>query len=74
MKNKIEFDIPVLYTTGAYIRPFKVVDINGNEKWIWTVSEFVDDTFWNGEVFNPGESGDSMRSLLSPQPQNTSSN
>jgi hypothetical protein len=58
------FGNPVLYTTGAYIQPLKVVDIDGNEKWFWAVSEFVDDTFWNGEIFNPSESGTTKQNLL----------
>jgi len=64
MENNYSFDNPILYTTGAYIQPLKVVDVDGTEKWFWAVSEFVDDTFWDGEVFNPGESGTTKQNLL----------
>jgi len=59
------FDDPVLYTTGAYIRPLKVVDKMGNETWFWVISEFSDDTFLDGEVFNPSEHGLTKQELLS---------
>jgi hypothetical protein len=62
--NNYGFDDPVLYTTGAYIQPFKIIDLNGNEKWVWVVSEFDGDTFLNGETFNPKESGNVKQDLL----------
>ena len=46
------FDDPVLYTTGAHIQPLKVVDRRGKETWFWVISEFIDDTFLDGDVFN----------------------
>jgi len=59
------FDDPVLYTTGAYIQPLKVIDNKGNEKWFWVVSEFVDDTFLDEGVIDPRENGLTKEELLS---------
>lgn len=58
-------DDPILFTTGAYIQPLKVVDNKGNEKWFWVVSEFVDDTFLDGQVLNPRENGLTKDELFS---------
>lgn len=35
---------PIIYTTGAHLSPIKAV-IDGEERWMWTVSEFGDDSF-----------------------------
>ncbi len=53
-----------VFTTGAFIKPIKIVDGEGKEKWIWYVSEFVDDTFKGGEVYNPLESADTLKNLV----------
>jgi len=44
-----------IFTTGAYLKPQKVTDAIGNEKWVWVVAEIIDDSFKVGEVFNPPE-------------------
>lgn len=64
MSKYFQFDAPVLYTTGAYIQPLKVIDRQGGEKWFWVVSEFDGDTFLDGEIFNPAESGPTKQELL----------
>ena len=64
MDKNYRFEDPVLFTTGAYIQPLKVTDDAGNEKWFWVVSEFADDTFMDGEVLNPVESGTTKQELL----------
>ena len=64
MSKNFQFEEPVLYTTGAYIKPLKVIDGVGNEKWFWVVSEFDGDTFLEGETFNPAEHGLSKQELL----------
>ncbi|MDR2058456.1 MAG: hypothetical protein LBP83_09310 [Dysgonamonadaceae bacterium] len=56
--------MPIIFTTGAFLQPMKVKSDNGKEHWIWTVSEFIDDSFNNGEVFNPNEYADSLEKLL----------
>lgn len=43
-----------IFTTGAFLEPKKIVE-NGAEKWVWAVVEFVDDSYKNGEIFNPKE-------------------
>jgi len=53
-----------IFTTGAYLQPMKVKDVNGNDFWIWTVSEFVDDSFKDGEVYNPKEKAESLEILF----------
>jgi len=64
--NKLRFDNePVIHTTGAFLKPLKVVDSQGNENWIWFVSEFTDDSFFNGEIYNPSEFANSKEELIS---------
>lgn len=53
-----------LFTTGAFIRPQKITDKNGNETWVWVVSEFIDDTFFDGKICNPREDGETIQELL----------
>ena len=64
MSKNFQFEEPVLYTTGAYIKPLKVIDSDGGEKWFWAVSEFDGDTFLDGETFNPAENGLTKEELL----------
>jgi hypothetical protein len=67
MDKNHKFEDPILFTTGAYIQPLKVVDSVGSEKWFWVVSEFDGDTFLDGETFNPVESGLTKQELLLAQ-------
>jgi len=53
-----------IFTTGAFLQPIKVQDENGREYWIWTVLEFVDDSYIDGEVYNPKETAESVDDLL----------
>lgn len=63
--NQLEFhNEPQIFTTGAFLKPMKVTDSNGKEIWFWYVSEFVDDSFRNGEVFNPIENTDIFDELI----------
>lgn len=59
---------PVLYTTGAYIRPLKIIGQDGGEVWVWEVSEFDGDTFYDGDVYHPMKFARSKDELLSPIP------
>ena len=52
-----------IFTTGAYLKPQKIVDSCGNEKWVWVIVEFIDDSFKDGAVFNPPEVADSHQEL-----------
>jgi len=55
---------PKIHTTGAFLQPAKIIDSTGKEIWIWYVSEFTDDSFFNGEVYNPQETASSKEELL----------
>lgn len=52
-----------IFTTGAFLEPIKTIDSLGNEIWRWVVSEFVDDSFKNGNVYNPQETASSREML-----------
>jgi len=53
----------IIYTTGAYLVP-KRVKINGKWVWAWVVTHFEDDSFRNGDEFNPPETAKNKRMLL----------
>lgn len=53
-----------IHTTGALLQPQKVTDMSGNVIWRWTVAEFTDDSFKDGEVFNPPETANNLHGLL----------
>lgn len=55
---------PTIYTTGAHLRPTKITYPNGREEWRWIVVEFEDDSFEDGDVFNPPESASTLKKLL----------
>jgi hypothetical protein len=55
-----------IYTTGAFLAPLKVRDRDGAVVWIWTVSEFEDDTYLDGKTCNPVESAETCDKLLLP--------
>ncbi|MDR0371877.1 MAG: hypothetical protein LBH80_08575 [Prevotellaceae bacterium] len=56
--------IPIIFTTGAHLQPIKIQKEDGREYWLWIVLEFVDDSFKDGEVYNPIESAESLEKLL----------
>ncbi len=63
--NPIIFDNePVIYTTGAFLKPMKVTGSSGKEIWVWHVSEFNEDSFKDGETYNPKEFANSKEELL----------
>ncbi|MBI4547447.1 MAG: hypothetical protein HY707_05680 [Ignavibacteriae bacterium] len=63
--EKLLFDSdPIIHTTGAFLRPMKVPDSEGKEIWLWFVSEFNEDTFKDGKVYNPKEFGKTKAELL----------
>lgn len=54
-----------IFTTGAFLSPMKIIDSQGKEFWVWTVSEFVDDSFSSdGEIYNPKEYASTIQELL----------
>jgi hypothetical protein len=64
MDKNYMLEEPILFTTGAYIQPLKLIDNMGKEKWFWVIAEFIDDTFLDGKVHNPSESGLTKQELL----------
>jgi hypothetical protein len=54
----------IIHTTGALLRPQKVTDMLGNVVWLWTVVEFTDDSYKDGEVFNPPETATNHEELI----------
>jgi hypothetical protein len=54
---------PTIYTTGANLRPITFV-CDGKEKWMWVVVEFIDDSFLDGDVYNPPECAGTKEKLL----------
>ncbi len=63
--RKVIFDTePMIYTTGAFLQPMKVTDSEGKEIWVWYVSEFNEDTFRDGEHYDPKEFGNSKEELI----------
>jgi hypothetical protein len=51
-----------IFTTGAFLEPKKIIE-NGVEKWVWVAVEFVDDSYKNGEIFNPKEEAENLEKL-----------
>ncbi len=64
MKNLLFDSDPIIYTTGAFLKPMKVKDSEGKVIWLWYVSEFNEDSFKDGEVYNPNEFGTTKEELL----------
>ena len=56
----------VIYTTGAYLVP-KRVTIDGQRLWVWLVTHFEDDSFRDGNEFNPPETAKTIQALLTPE-------
>jgi len=59
-----QFHSEKIFTTGAFLQPMQVLDESGNEKWFWVVNEFIDDSFQDGEIYNPKEFGKSKKELI----------
>jgi len=55
-----------IYTTGVFLAPINVMDSNGNNVWIWAVSQFDDDTYLDGEICRPVVSAETSGKLLLP--------
>lgn len=57
MTDKTNIELPIIYTTGAFLCPRKFFTRDGEETWCWVVEEFTDDSYYAGNVFNPPEFG-----------------
>ena len=53
-----------IFTTGAFLHPVRVMNRFGQTVWTWGVSEFIDDSYYDGETFNPPESAVSLEELM----------
>ncbi|MDR1553826.1 MAG: hypothetical protein LBS69_10245 [Prevotellaceae bacterium] len=65
--------IPTIFTTGAYLQPMKIQKKDGGEYWVWTVTEFIDDSFKDGKVYNPPEIANTLDDLLQYDDENEES-
>jgi len=57
---------PEIFTTGAKLVPMKVY-VNGMLKFVWVVREFIDDSFFDGDLCNPVTLVDSIKNLVSDE-------
>lgn len=57
---------PLVFTTGAFLKPMRTT-FEGRAIWLWTVTEFIDDSFKDGLVYNPPEFGETKENLLGGQ-------
>jgi hypothetical protein len=64
MKNVCFEENPIIFITGAFLKPLKITDSEGKEIWVWYVSDFIDDSFKEGEVYNPKETSRSLEKLV----------
>lgn len=64
MKQIIFDNSPTIFTTGAFLKPVKVADSEGKEIWVWYVSGFIDDSFLDGEIYNPKETANAKEELI----------
>ena len=56
-----------IFTTGAFLKPMKVKDANGNDFWIWAVDEFVGSSYSDGNEYTPLTVAGSVEELLVDQ-------
>jgi hypothetical protein len=57
-------DLPEIYTTGAYLRPLEIINEEGEKIYIWYVSKFESDSFYDGETCDSKECANSKEGLL----------
>ncbi len=60
MKTQNELE-KYTYTTGAFISPFFIKEEN---KWVWIVREFDDDTFCDGDLISPKEESEHIDDII----------
>lgn len=54
---------PIIYTSGAYLVPMRIMK-GKEERYIWVVSEFDDDSFFEGQLCSPKVYADHPRKLM----------
>ena len=55
-----------IYTSGAFVYPVEMKDVDGNQLWQWVVSSFEDDSYEDGVPCRPVESAEKCEGLLLP--------
>ena len=63
MKADVSNYESTIFTTGAFLKPIKIKN-KIKEIWVWCVSEFIDDSYKDGKIFNPIEYSNNKESLL----------
>jgi len=71
--NNVEASVrpPTIFTTGAFLVPVKIIR-DGVETWRWLVTEFVDDSYYDGEYCDPVEFATEKEKLFSYDSQEES--
>jgi hypothetical protein len=54
---------PRIYTTGAYLVPMKIAK-GEDERYVWVVCEFDDDSYYDGELCAPRVYADHPMNLM----------
>jgi hypothetical protein len=54
---------PKIYTTGAFLVPMKI-KVGDNERFVWVVEEFREDTYLDGNLRSPILYSDNPQTLL----------
>lgn len=54
---------PRIYTTGAYLVPMRITK-GEDERYVWVVGEFDDDSYYDGELCSPRVYADHPRNLM----------
>ena len=63
MKADLSSYDTTIFTTGAFLKPIKIKN-KSKEIWVWCVSEFIDDSYKDGKIFNPIEYSNNKENLL----------
>ena len=51
-----------IFATGARLMPMQI----GPHRWIWSVTDFIDDSFQNGKIVNPMMEATTKEALIAP--------
>jgi|GEM_PF-1314329 len=55
---------PIIYTTGAFLSPQRIVMEDGYVYWGWVVEGFEQDSYFDGKTFNPKPLAETRKDLL----------
>lgn len=50
-----------IFATGARLMPIQI-----GKRWIWYVTDFIDDSFQNGKIINPMMEATTKEALIAP--------